>query len=104
MARKKIDWEKFARELGHNLLRARERKALSQERVAHLAGLSAYTYQKFEKGESRPGTPMNPRLSTLLALSDVLEVSIEELLPDRRPGSADLPSTRRGGGGRSPRT
>jgi len=29
--------------------------------AAHAAGISTYTYQKFEKGESRPGTPMNPR-------------------------------------------
>ena len=33
-----------------------------------MAGISAYTYQKFEKGESKPGTPMNPRLFTLIAL------------------------------------
>ena len=40
-------------------------KGLSQESLAHAAGISTYTYQKFEKGESRPGTPMNPRLRTL---------------------------------------
>ena len=59
-----ITWETYARELGHNLYRARMDRGLSQERVAHLAGLAGYTYQKFEKGESRPNTPMNPRLNT----------------------------------------
>ena len=53
--------------------------------LAHLAGISAYTYQKFEKGESKPGTPMNPRLFTLLALADVLQVGLEDLLPAAWP-------------------
>lgn len=87
MARKTVDltWETFARDLGLNLLRAREAKGLSQERVAHAAGIAAYTYQKFEKGESRPGTPMNPRLTTLVALSQVLDVALTELLPAEMP-------------------
>ncbi|WP_237111585.1 helix-turn-helix transcriptional regulator [Nocardioides sp. WS12] len=87
MAAKRSDlsWETYARELGHNLHRARMARDLSQERVAHLAGLAGYTYQKFEKGESRPGTPMNPRLNTLIALSQVLEVPLVELLPDFDP-------------------
>jgi len=78
-------WEEFGREIGVRLLRARERRGLSQERTAHLAGIASYTYQKFEKGESRPGTPLNPRLSTLLALCRVLEVRLEDLVPDEVP-------------------
>ncbi|MFL6091074.1 MAG: helix-turn-helix transcriptional regulator [Aeromicrobium sp.] len=77
----------YARALGLNLLKARERRGLSQERLAHAAGISAYTYQKFEKGESRPGAPMNPRLTTLIALCQVLGVTVEEILP---PGAPDL--------------
>jgi transcriptional regulator with XRE-family HTH domain len=78
-------WDAFARNLGVTLARAREAKGLSQERVAHLAGISAYTYQKFEKGESRPGTPMNPQLKTLLALCQVLDISAVDLLLDPLP-------------------
>ena len=52
----------------------------TQEKVAHLSGLSTYTYQKFEKGESKPGAPMNPRLSTLLALADTFNIDIRDLL------------------------
>jgi transcriptional regulator with XRE-family HTH domain len=81
-------WEEFGREIGVRLQRARERKGLSQERAAHLAGIAGYTYQKFEKGESRPGTPLNPRLSTLLALCEVLELRLEDLVPE--PGPATL--------------
>ena len=52
----------------------------SQEALAHVAGISTYTYQKFEKGESRPGTPMNPRLRTLIALATALDMRVEELV------------------------
>ena len=80
-------WEEFGREIGVRLQRARERRGLSQERTAHLAGIASYTYQKFEKGESRPGSPLNPRLSTLLALCRVLELRLEDLLPDPPPSA-----------------
>ncbi|WP_244931824.1 helix-turn-helix transcriptional regulator [Nocardioides sp. W7] len=78
-------WEEFAREIGHNLSRARAAKGLSQERVAHLAGITGFTYQKYEKGESRPGQPMNPQLRTLVALSQALEVPLVDLLPTPFP-------------------
>ena len=78
-------WAEYAREFGINLLRARQKSGMSQERVAHAAGLSTYTYQKFEKGESRPGYPANPRLVTLLALSQVLGVAVTDLLPKDAP-------------------
>lgn len=80
-----ITWEQFALQLGSNLQRARLARGLSQERVAHLAGIAGFTYQKFEKGESRPGTPMNPRLTTIIALSQVLEVPLQDLLPAEFP-------------------
>jgi transcriptional regulator with XRE-family HTH domain len=82
-------WEDFGKEIGIRLQRARERRGLSQERTAHLAGIASYTYQKFEKGESRPGSPLNPRLSTLLALCRVLEVRLEDLVPDEVPEPAE---------------
>jgi transcriptional regulator with XRE-family HTH domain len=78
-------WESFGREIGIRLQRARERKGLSQERTAHLAGIAAYTYQKFEKGESRPGAPLNPRLATLVALCQVLDLTLQDLIPESAP-------------------
>lgn len=89
-ARKDTSWSAYARELGLNLHRHRTAKGLSQERVAHRAGIAGFTYQKFEKGESRPGTPMNPQLLTLISLSRVLEVPLVDLLPDFDP---DLPTS-----------
>lgn len=75
-----VDWWEFARALGVKLQRARLAKGMSQEAVAHAAGISTFTYQKFEKGESKPGTPMNPRLRTLLALAETLDVRVGELV------------------------
>jgi transcriptional regulator with XRE-family HTH domain len=83
--RKRPTWEQYGREVGVRLQRARERRGLSQERTAHLAGIASYTYQKLEKGESRPGSPLNPRLSTLLALCEVLEISLADLVPEPTP-------------------
>lgn len=74
------EWWEYARALGVRLQWARLAKGMSQEAVAHAAGISTFTYQKFEKGESRPGTPMNPRLRTLFALAAALEVGVGELV------------------------
>lgn len=70
----------FSRALANRLRNLREESGLSQESVAHQAGISAYIYQKFEKGESKPGTPMNPRLFTLLSLAEVFGIDVRELL------------------------
>ncbi len=75
----------YARALGITLQRLRLERGLSQERLAHMAGISSYTYQKFEKGESKPGTPMNPRLFTLVAIAQVLGTTIDDLLPTPSP-------------------
>lgn len=75
------EWALFAKELGVRLQRLRVRNHLSQQRVADAAGMSRYTYQKFEKGESKPGAPANPTLHNLMALAEVFEVSLDELAP-----------------------
>lgn len=48
------DPAEFSRALADRLRNLREKSGLSQESVAHQAGISTYTYQKFEKGESKP--------------------------------------------------
>lgn len=78
-------WAVYAHELGLRLARARREAGISQEHVAHAAGIAAFTYRKLEKGESNPGTPANPRLRTLAALAAVLEMPLEDLLPSAIP-------------------
>ncbi|QCQ17329.1 MULTISPECIES: helix-turn-helix transcriptional regulator [Microbacterium] len=82
-------WDDFARRLGVNLRQARARRGISQERAAHAAGISAFTYRKLERGESNPGTPANPRLRTLVALAEVLDTPVERLLPPMPEGIAE---------------
>lgn len=84
-------WERYARELGTRLHQLRIASGLTQERLAVAANITSYTYGKLEKGESNPGTPANPRLRTLVALAEVLEVEVAELLPSFRPGVAYQP-------------
>ena len=67
-------WAPYAKELG-----------LSMQRVAYDSGMSRYTYQKFEKGESMPGTPANPSLRNVMAIAQVLGVTLDELLPPSWP-------------------
>lgn len=81
-------WERYARDLGTRLHQLRIARGMTQERLAVAANITSYTYGKLEKGESNPGTPANPRLRTLVALAEVLEVEVSELLPKRLPGIA----------------
>lgn len=70
----------WAKRLAVKLCMLRRERGYTQEYVAYTSGISTYTYQKFEKGESKPGTPMNPRLSTLLALASTFDIDVRELL------------------------
>jgi transcriptional regulator with XRE-family HTH domain len=89
MARRRFEhsegWREYAVQLGVNLQAARHARGLSQEDVAYRARLTRYTYQKYERGESKPGQPVNLTIRTLLALTQVLQVDINELLPDDVP-------------------
>lgn len=78
-------WREYALGIAVALQRERIRRGLSQEDVAYRAGLSRFTYQKYEKGESRPGTPANPTLRSLLAISQALDVPLTVLLPSTAP-------------------
>lgn len=78
-------WAEYAVRLGTNIQRLRVDQGLTQEQVAYAAGLSRYTYQKFEKGESMPGTPANPSLRNIMAIAQVLGVSLDELVPEGWP-------------------
>lgn len=79
------EWSAYSQRFATSLRSARERALLTQEDVAYRSGLTRYTYQKYEKGESSPGHPANPTLRTILALSQVLGTSVAELLPGDAP-------------------
>jgi transcriptional regulator with XRE-family HTH domain len=75
----------YAGSLATNLRRLRLAVDLTQEDVAYRSGLTRYTYQKYEKGESAPGRPANPTIRTLIAIAQVLQVPLPELLPEIAP-------------------
>ncbi|HPU02696.1 MAG TPA: helix-turn-helix transcriptional regulator [Rhodoglobus sp.] len=78
-------WRDYAAQLATNLRRLRANAGLSQEDVAYRSGLTRYTYQKYEKGESKPGTPANPTIRTLLAMAQTLGVELTDILPREAP-------------------
>lgn len=78
-------WADYARTLGTRIQKLRLERGLSQEQVAYAAGLSRYTFQKFEKGESMPDTPANPSLRNIMEIAQVLGVTLDDLAPQPWP-------------------
>lgn len=78
-------WQDYALTLGIRLQQLRVARGLSQEQVAYAAGLSRYTYQKFEKGQSMPGTPANPSLRNIMAIAQILDVHLDQIVPEPWP-------------------
>ena len=74
------DWWEFARGLGVKLQRARLAKGMSQEAVAHAAGISTFTYQKFEKGDPDSARRWTPGCRILFALAGALEIGVGKLV------------------------
>ncbi|MDY5589490.1 MAG: helix-turn-helix transcriptional regulator [Arcanobacterium sp.] len=79
--------------LAHTLartLRARRHElGLSQESVAEAAGIDRTTYQLMESGRSDRSTNslLNPRLFTLMALANALEIPMSALLGEEQQPS-----------------
>ena len=61
--------------LAKNLGKLRNKKGLSQDRLAKLADIANNTIIKIEQGEN-----VNPRLDTLKKIAKALEVSVDELI------------------------
>ncbi|QJC21826.1 helix-turn-helix domain-containing protein [Arcanobacterium buesumense] len=70
--------------LGKTLARRRRELGKTQEQVAYEAQINREHYQQMEYGRSdrKRNSPLNPRLSTLIKLSIVLDIPIEVLLRD----------------------
>lgn len=61
--------------LAKNLRKLRERKGLSQDRLAKLADVANNTIIKIEQGKN-----INPTLDTLKKMAKALEVSVDDLI------------------------
>ncbi|MCH4249720.1 MAG: helix-turn-helix domain-containing protein [Microbacteriaceae bacterium] len=78
-------WERFTRDLGLRIQRERNARHQTQDEVAARAGISRVTYQRLEHGHGTQSTLANPNLSTLIAVSQVLGVTVADLLPPDPP-------------------
>jgi len=61
--------------LANNLKKLREKRGLSQDRLAKLADVANNTIIKIEQGEN-----INPTLETLKKVAKALEVSVDDLI------------------------
>jgi transcriptional regulator with XRE-family HTH domain len=65
-----------------NIKKLREKTGLSQDQTARKANMPLSTYVKVENGV----TP-NPSIQTLLNIAEALEISLDELVGRKPPGS-----------------
>ena len=61
--------------LAKKIRELRNRKKLSQEKLARLAGVSFVTIVKIESGESK-----NPTIKTMAGIANALGISLDELI------------------------
>ena len=61
-----------------HLLKLRKGRGLSQEELAKQLKLGVHTYQRYEYGEREP------QLSTLLAIGDFYDISLDDLVCRQR--------------------
>lgn len=73
---------RLAQRLGRRLADLRLSKGMTQEQVAHAAGVSRNHYQLMERGFSDRAKqrPANPRLSTLRGIAEVMGLSVTDLV------------------------
>ncbi|WP_372463713.1 helix-turn-helix domain-containing protein [Arthrobacter hankyongi] len=70
-------------QLGLRIRELRRLKGLTQESLAHRAGITKNQMQLIEAGRGSPGDPLpgsNPRASTLVGIAEVLSVRPGDLL------------------------
>ncbi len=70
-------------EIANKLVKLRKQLGLSQEELAEKIGVSRQAVSKWERSESSPDT------DNLIALSKIYNISIDEMLDHKAPGSAD---------------
>jgi transcriptional regulator with XRE-family HTH domain len=75
-------WEDYARRLGESLQAERRSAGLTQENLAHSAGMTRTHYQQIERGLWKPGAPANPTVKVVARLAQELGVAVGDLLPD----------------------
>ena len=73
-------------EFNNKLYKLRKQKGFSQEELANRLNVSRQTISKWEVGESTPD------MENLVAISELFEISLDELVLDKVPEEADTSS------------
>ena len=73
-------------EFNNKLYELRKQKGLSQEELANRLNVSRQTVSKWEVGESTPD------MEKLVAMSDLFEISLDELVLDKKEENQNAPS------------
>ena len=68
--------------MGVIIQRHRIEAGLTQEDLAHAAGMTRTHYQQIERGWWKRDQPSNPSIKVIVRLAQVLELTPAELLPD----------------------
>jgi transcriptional regulator with XRE-family HTH domain len=74
-------WEAYAKELGVELQRRRIERGITQEDLAHKAGLTRTHYQQIERGSWKKDTPSNPSTKIMARLAQALDLEIGDIAP-----------------------
>lgn len=72
-------------EFNNKLYELRKQKGFSQEELANRLNVSRQTVSKWEVGDSTPD------MEKLIAISDLFEISLDELVMDKAPEPAPAP-------------
>ena len=75
-------------EFNNKLYDLRKQKGFSQEELANRLNVSRQTVSKWEVGDSTPD------LEKLVAISDLFEISLDELVLDKAAGSSEETSSK----------
>lgn len=73
-------------EFNNKLYTFRRQKGLSQEEPANRLNVSRQTVSKWEVGDSTPD------MEKLIAISDLFEISLDELVLDKKTGTVVVPA------------
>jgi len=77
-----FDWTSYAREIGQRVRTVREARGLTQENLAHAAGMSRNQVQNLERNRtSAPGQPANPTVETIFRIAWALDITPDALTP-----------------------
>lgn len=76
--------EELARYVGDKIKYYRKKKKLTQKELGEIIGVKHNTVSDYERGE------ISPEQDSLFSLSDALDISVDDLFPERNKGTNEL--------------